>query len=112
MRVRRILRRRPDALRPARQSVSTRRPTKLAGLSDSRLPNLNLGFQLDAEPFLHSGTNVLHQLYDVAAGGLFIGDDVVGVPVAHFGAADASRLQPGLFDERSGVHAARVLEDA
>ena len=41
-----------------------------------------------------------------------VGDDEVGVPVAHFGLAIAGILQSGLVDQHAGAHAARVLEDA
>ena len=41
-----------------------------------------------------------------------LGDDEVGVPIADFRLADARALQPGLFDQHAGAHAARVLENA
>src|SRR5438270_11654459 len=75
-------------------------------------PNLNLRFQFNSQSLRDSAADQLDESQDVARGRIGVGDDEVGVPVAHFGAADTRALEPRLIDQHPGADAAGILENA
>src|SRR5690606_28402258 len=83
-------------------------PSQLSTMS----PDADLGFEIEAVRLVDLGADQVDQPQHIVRGRALVGDQKVGVAVAHLAAADAGPLEAGLFDQRTGVQPAGIAEDA
>jgi len=72
-------------------------------------PDFQFHFQLNVHPIADLASNQLDQAKHVLGRAFGLGDDEIGVAIAHHGPADASALQPRVVDQFAGAGPARIL---